>query len=669
MNTFRCHGTGRYFNFYLKLIAMKKFIRTLTVLIFSPIILLAQPDWQWGQEVRVNARDIAVDHLGNSYVTWSLQNSYTLEGEVFVSNGPSDAALSSFDCEGNHRWTKIIGGSSADIPKGLGTDTLGGVYFAIIANGARFQNHEINIGTDTTIVSDQKSMLLVKYNTDGALQWSRMPEDSVIFNLPDDLQIGAPLDLDVIPNGDCHVYSKLFPGTYGDGAFEATFEASLQGPAEDIYNLTYDSEGNCTGGIHFDIWYDGGLLAKSEIMRDHHTGRFYLSGYLNTDNDVFIFGGEQVNAANYVVQFDSEGEVSWVVSMDDIGIDSEFIGKPSADEWGNVYVTGNSYNGNSFGGFTFNNTIDNYNFPIFAKIDSMGNVVYATNASVPGTSKGKATAYVNNQVAVTGNYDGEIYWSDFAIEDPENNQLRNVFLATFNPSGDGLPTGLHGLSGSGGGLEESSVLTADNQGNFYVGGKFTSQIYTSTDTIYNQTGDNEGFIVKFGTDSCYCPLPDALFTYDSIPDEAGYTFSYTGTQDVDSVTWDFGDGQSATGLEVQHTYIDSGEYTICATAYNACGADSTCITFETQGTVGVKTIDGFEPIRVYPNPTRNTLTVVHTTPGIRVSVINALGQVVKTTRLNATPAQLDVQHLPPGLYLLQLTDGNKRVGYARFVKE
>ncbi|MCA1761966.1 MAG: T9SS type A sorting domain-containing protein, partial [Flavobacteriales bacterium] len=80
-------------------------------------------------------------------------------------------------------------------------------------------------------------------------------------------------------------------------------------------------------------------------------------------------------------------------------------------------------------------------------------------------------------------------------------------------------------------------------------------------------------------------------------------------------------------------------------------------------------INGFEPIQVYPNPTRNTLTVVHTTPGIRVSVINALGQVVKTTRLSATPAQVDVQHLPPGLYLLQLTDGNKRVGYARFVKE
>ncbi|MCA1764469.1 MAG: T9SS type A sorting domain-containing protein [Flavobacteriales bacterium] len=620
---------------------MKKLIRTLIVLIFSPIIILAQPDWQWGQEVRVNARDIAVDHLGNSYVTWSLQNSYTLEGEVFVSNGPSDAALTSFDCDGNHRWTKIIGGSSGDVPWGLGTDTLGGVYVAVNANGARLQDYDIDMDADTTLSAGQRALLLVKYNTEGELQWSRLPEDSVIFNLPDDLQIGAAIGLDVAPNGDSYVYSRLFPGTYGNGAFEATFEATLQG-GEDIYALTYNSEGICTGGVHFDIWYDGGLLAKSEIIRDHYTGRFYLSGYLNTDNDVFIFGGEQVTAENYVVQFDNEGEVDWVVSMDDIGIyDSQFIGKPSADEFGNVYVTGNS-----------------------------GSVAFATNASTSSGNTGKTTAYTNNKVVVAGHWGSQLIWGDIEEDDTdEGSQGFDAFLAIFDAAGNGEPESFHSLNSSPLGSESPNVMTADQQGNFYVGGQFSGQIYTSTDTIYNQTGDNEGFIVKFGTDSCYCPLPEALFTYDSIPDEAGYTFNYSGTQDVDSVTWDFGDGQTGSGLEVQHTYIDSGEYTICATAYNACGTDSTCTTFETQGTVGVKTIAGFKPIQVYPNPTRNTLTVVHDTPGIRVSVRNALGQEVQTAILNATRAQIDVGQLPPGLYLLQLTDGNKKVGYARFVKE
>ncbi|MCA1763046.1 MAG: PKD domain-containing protein, partial [Flavobacteriales bacterium] len=584
---------------------MKKFIHTLTVLIFFPTIILAQPDWQWGQEVRVNAYDIAVDIYGNSYVTWSLQNTYTLDGVVFESNGTRDAALTSFDCDGDHRWTKIVGGSGGDNTGEVGTDTLGGVYFSCNVNGTRLPNYSVSIGGDTTVISDQQGMLLVKYDTEGNFQWSRMPEDSVVFNLPDDLQIGGPLDLHVSPNGDCHVYSKLFPGTYGDGAFEATFEASLQGPAEDLYSLTYDSEGNCTGGIHFDIWYDGGLLAKSEIMRDHYTGRFYLSGYLNINDDVFIFGGEQVTAENYVVQFDSEGEVNWVLSTDEVG----FRGKPSIDEFGYAYVTGGSASGNSFGDFTFQNTLSIHQFPIYAKIDPMGNVVYATNSSVSTGSSGQATAMMNNKLAVTGNCGSHIIWGDAEVDNSDDeSQGYNVFLTKFD-LGDGEPESLHLLSSSSLGVEIPSLLTTDNQGNFYVGGQFSGQIYTSTDTIYNQTGDNEGFIVKFGTDSCYCPLPEALFTYDSIPDEAGYTFSYTGTQDVDSVTWDFGDGQSGTGLEVQHTYIDSGEYTICATAYNACGADSTCITFETQGTVGVKTINGFEPIQVYPNPTRNTLTV------------------------------------------------------------
>src|SRR5690606_6898480 len=134
-----------------------------------------------------------------------------------------------------------------------------------------------------TVISGytNKGFFLTKYNTEGEFQWFRMPEDTAILDITN-IQLAGPLDMDVAPNGDCYIYSKLPPGTYGDEAYETTQESTSDG-SDNIHILKYDSEGNCTGGLHFDIWYDGGLFTKSAFARDHYTGRFYLSGYRNAN--------------------------------------------------------------------------------------------------------------------------------------------------------------------------------------------------------------------------------------------------------------------------------------------------------------------------------------------------------------------------------------------------
>lgn len=641
------------------------------LLLLSTTTLFAQPDWQWGQEVRFEPWQVAVDNDGNSYVTWSLENSYTIDGEVFTSYGSNDAALTSFDCDGVHRWTKVIGGLSGDAASGLGTDTLGGVYLFCNANAGRLENYEINIDIDASVVVNRKALLLVKYNTEGDFQWQQMPEDTVIFDI-NNLEFAFGVDLDVAPNGDCYIYSKLPEGTYGGEAFEATFEGTGQ-EGEDVYALKYDNEGNCTGGTHFDLWYDGGaLFVRSEFKRDPYTGRFYLSGRLNPEDDTYIFGGEQVTANNYIVQFDPDGNVNWRISTDDSapgGGHTGFSGKPSVDELGNIYVTGGSRNGFIFGDFTFENSFGIWGCPIFAKIDSMGNVIYATNGSASNTNNGKATSYINNQVAVTGQWGSVMTWGDIDVDNTSSgSQGFNVFLALFNAEGDGTPESFHSLTSSPMGAEEPTLLTADRQGNFYVGGNFSSQLYVGEDTLYNQSGAQEGFIAKFGTDSCFCPLPEALFTYDSIPNQAEYLFAYTGTAEVDSVVWDFGDGTTGNGMSLEHLFAETGTYTVCATAYNDCGPDSVCITIDALGPVGVKAIEGFENILLYPNPAKDMLTIDNATPGTRVAVINAVGQQMQSALLLSNTSQLDISSLPPGVYLLQLTDGDGRTGYGRFVK-
>src|SRR5690606_5452872 len=123
-------------------------------------------------------------------------------------------------------------------------------------------------------------------------------------------------------------------------------------------------------------------------------------------------------------------------------------------------------------------------------------------------------------------------------------------------------------------------------------------------------------------------------------------FAYTGSTDADSVTWDFGDGQTGSGFNTYHFFAESGDYTVCATAYNNCGTDTVCLTLPLLGPVGLSTVAGMQNIKLYPNPAREMLYIEHDVPGTRVDVINAVGQLVLSTTLPTGAAQIDVSQLP-----------------------
>ena len=49
-----------------------------------------------------------------------------------------------------------------------------------------------------------------------------------------------------------------------------------------------------------------------------------------------------------------------------------------------------------------------------------------------------------------------------------------------------------------------------------------------------------------------------------------FTAVVTGTEPI-TLTWDFGDGGTAQGLSVTHTFTETGSFTVTLTAENACG--------------------------------------------------------------------------------------------------
>lgn len=128
----------------------------------------------------------------------------------------------------------------------------------------------------------------------------------------------------------------------------------------------------------------------------------------------------------------------------------------------------------------------------------------------------------------------------------------------------------------------------------------------------NALAGNAQFIV---TSSNACRASDTLDV--SIPSAPTATFTtsvtnlqvnFTGAAtNYTSVTWDFGDGGTSTGLTPTYTYPADGSYYVCMTAVNQCDTLTFCDSL-TVSTVGLIEL-GLGEVSVYPNPSNSIVNV------------------------------------------------------------
>jgi len=89
------------------------------------------------------------------------------------------------------------------------------------------------------------------------------------------------------------------------------------------------------------------------------------------------------------------------------------------------------------------------------------------------------------------------------------------------------------------------------------------------------------FEIKVAPTSVEIVLPEEDITLNQ---EFGLSVLSDVNFDTITVSWDFGDGNSTTGLQVNHTYFLPGEFTIQVTASNLLGSisNSVNVTVETS---------------------------------------------------------------------------------------
>ena len=196
-------------------------------------------------------------------------------------------------------------------------------------------------------------------------------------------------------------------------------------------------------------------------------------------------------------------------------------------------------------------------------------------------------------------------------------------------------------------------------------------VYRACVNIRFQNGCNaedcKEVVIRPSTNICGGYMTDSLM--------APRTFKFKGfsihnpTDEVTGYHWTFGDGSTATGREVTHTYNNAGEYRVCLVINTRSGC-------ETRICNTVRVFGNNEPaLHLSPNP---VTTVLHAaflsthTEQVNIRIQNGTGIVVRNYTQNVTvgPNNLDfdLSSLVPGIYSFILQSPNQ-LASAIFIKQ
>ena len=614
----------------------------------------AQQTWQWAKSggsgslstnnIFETIFDIACDKWGNTYVTGrAYQFGMQVDGHNHSGFGYADIIIASFSCDGSYRWSKVLGADVGDYACGLAVDTLGGVYVSFslfITDGLPYTGH---IDNDTSLTNINKSMMLVKFDTLGSYQWLRMPQpDSTSSTTIANVRV---LGLDVSEGGDIYWLCKLIPASYADGTYIAT--------SSGIYILRYNAQGLWQGAFQLDMNATGMALIGFKFKKDHSNGRLYVGGNIPFTATVTI-GGSNIANSMYAAAFNSQGQHLWT-QQSAINGNSGFYARPAIDDSGYVYFGGISSHGDAFAGYNVVNILSSFSsaLPFIIKLDSLGNLKWANNASVyDGTYCYGLTAN-EHEVVVAGTYGSMLKWNGYAGPHPTHmtGQGGDIFLTRFNKYTGAVIK--NDTMASGNGTDEfPTALATASDGGVIVGGQFPGTLFAGVaDTLYMMGGETDFFVAKYGY-PCGCVPPASDFNYSGT--SWTVSFSYAGTGQYDSLRWYFGDGSTSTQTNPVHTYSSGGNYTVCVTAYNLCDSSQHCENI--QVTVGVHAVAGVDDISVYPNPTKELLHLKGLMETTSYRLLTVTGAVMQQGVLPPKNNGISTAELAPGMYLLELNN-------------
>jgi Secretion system C-terminal sorting domain/Beta-propeller repeat len=534
-------------------------------------------------------------------------------------------------------WATYYGGNNEDFGYGCSTDAQGNVYLAgrtTSATNIASGGHQNTFGGDT-------DAFLVKFNTSGVRQWA-----TYYGGIGSDFAFSCSIDA----AGNIYMAgSSDSPTGIAFGGFQNTY-----GGNTDAYLVKFDAL-----GIRQWATYYGGLGgedAKSCVLDNQ--GNIYLSGLTGTGSSSAIASGGFQNTSGgsidaYLVKFNSSGVRQWGTYYG--GSEYDAASSCALDNQGNIYLSGTTVSTSGIAAGGHQNTYGGGNLDAFlVKFNTSGVRQWATYYGGTADDRSLSCA-VDNQgnVYVSGNTTSI---AGIASGGHQNNNSGgfDAFLVKFNGSGVRQWGTYYG-----GSLDDAARgCSVDAIGNVYIVGETASNTNIIASSGFQNTyggGTFDGFLVRFNSSG------------------VRQWGSYFGGNNGDvpfACTIDPFSNLYFVGYTSSSNNIASNGF---QNTYGGGTFDAFLVKITTPITATTETENQLPTLKIYPNPTRETITLSignsENTNLQRIRICDVLGKIIVQISLNATEQTFDISNWAAGTYFLTTETTDGRRGTQSFLKQ
>lgn len=559
-----------------------------------------------------------------------------------TSNDSWHILFMSHDCNGNMRFAKLIESKSNNTCDGIAYSN-GHIYV-----GGTLYNTDKRIGYDATLTGIYNSTFTSKFDTSGAYVWTQ-------FIGPDEystVQSSGIGDLAIDGQGNIHRFVTVKSGLKITQTLTSTWGS---------YDLKYSPNGTLIDVNKLQDIDSGYHILVAKIDKSSNKS-YVLFGYR---------GGTTTRSGNALLAYNPNGTMIWKDTTNPQNGIGNFRIKPGDG----IYFTGGftQFVGPFvLKGMSVSNQISqSARSSLIGKLDILtGNPIWLKHIDgLNGVNElFDIEVLPDNTITTTGHYAGFKKYRGDTLSTPMGANYRPVI---FSIDTTGALLDWEYMEGTDF-YNFSKVITSDKKGNVYVGGEVSKDLKAGKLPQYSSHGGNSDFfIAKFGYD-CGCStiaVPASNFNFsvaDTLAKEIQFTF--LGTSPHDSVVWRFGDASVLTALSPKHVFPDTGWYTVCAKVMVPCGRKVFCkdvyVPYKDTSTTdtgnSVITVNTLDNVRVYPNPANDILHIDGLEPGSRIELYDIIG---RKTHMIVTAKQnevINLVHLPPGNYIIHLTDSGGR---------
>jgi len=200
-----------------------------------------------------------------------------------------------------------------------------------------------------------------------------------------------------------------------------------------------------------------------------------------------------------------------------------------------------------------------------------------------------------------------------------------------------------------------------------VGASFVSSGISNTDALIIQTIASNTVLDSLSTWQNMGDIPNATYTYTMNNNSVNFTNTSLNST---SFAWNFGDGNSSTIVNPQHTFANPGAYIVSLTATTNCNEFTTIDTIIITST----TITEHNAIdfSFYPNPTNGLITLHFSSlqEDVTVQVFNSIGQkLIHQFYSSINSVTLDLTTYREGIYQIVIIDKKNRVSSTTLIKK